>query len=55
MLGVSVSLAASRCDRRERCHDLIETKGQELDKSEMNTQLGAYKIEPNPEGDSQRR
>jgi hypothetical protein len=56
MLGVSVSLAASRCDRRARCHELIETKGQELDKSEMNTQLGgAYKIEPNPEGDSQRR
>ena len=55
MLGVSVSLAASRRDRRVRRLDLIEAKGQELDENEINTQLGAYKMEPNPEGDSQRR
>jgi hypothetical protein len=34
--------------------DLIEAKGQELDKNEMNTQLGAYKMEPSPEGESHR-
>ena len=48
-------LAAEQARWGVRRLDLIEAKGQELDENEINTQLGAYKMEPNPEGDLQRR